>query len=72
MEEDTSRIAEELTTIRKELEKISLILEYAYVPRYKVERKKVDGEIVRIHHTLQAPLEELSKALHRDRQHQTS
>ena len=60
----------ELTAIRKTLEDIRLILEYAYVPQYRVERRKVNGKTVRTRHTLEAPLEELRKELHTNRQSQ--
>ena len=71
MEQDVSRIVEELAAVRKELEKISLILEYVYVPQHTVERKKVDGRTVIIDHPLQAPLEEIRKALGKCPQCQT-
>ena len=63
------KMLEELTAIRKELENIRLILEYKYVPQYAVKRKRIDGKIVRIRHTLQAPLEELRTTLHTNQQH---
>lgn len=60
-------ILKELVQIRQELQNIRLILEYAHVPRYRVERRKVDGKTVRIRHTLEDPLEELRKGLHTGR-----
>jgi hypothetical protein len=55
------RILRELIEIRKELQNIRVILQSQFVHDYRIERKRVDGKIVRTIHTLQDPLKELRK-----------
>lgn len=60
----------ELVKIRKTLEDIEYILEYAHVPQYYVEKiRDENGKTIsrnRVYH--EAPLEHLRKALNRSRQ----
>ncbi len=54
-------ILKELIQIRKELQDIKLILKFKCLYNYEIERKKVNGETIRIRHIRPDPLEELRK-----------